>query len=106
MSSPQELSPHLEDVRNRFLANLTNGGIPAVRQMVDSLALEAKGIAAFDDVASEIQHDAIISQGQIPDSKVLASVDLARGVTIDHVQAVSRHSYAVWLLEMVEPQTE
>ena len=78
------------------MTNYTHGGLPAVEQMVTDLAVVTEGAGALDDGAQEILHDAIMGDAAV-DTREAA--DMASKVTVDHVRAMSRHSFALFLLE-------
>jgi hypothetical protein len=98
------LSPELEEVKEQFLANLTNGGLPAVRQMVEDLATEAEGASALGEAGRHIADEAIEYQETLDDSQVVEARQLGHETTLDDIHGKTRHSFAVWLLSIVDPQ--
>lgn len=99
-----ELSPDLQEIKDRFVVNYTNGGLPAVEQMVEDLATEARGADAFADAANDVQHDALMNQTTLDTSEVVRTVDMANHVTRDRATTLSRHSFALFLLDTVKKQ--
>lgn len=99
-----ELSPDLQEIKDRFIVNYTNGGLPAIEQMVEDLATEAHGAGAFAEAARDVEHDAIMSQATLDTSEVVRTVDMSNQVTRDSTTALSRHSFALFLLGAVKNQ--
>src|SRR3990167_7742731 len=99
-----ELSPELQEIKDRFMVNYANGGLPAVKQMVVDLAVEAEGARAFADGAHDVQHEAIMAQDDTGISETVRTVVMANEITRDSTTAMSRHSFASFLLGVVKEQ--
>ncbi|MCA9325129.1 hypothetical protein KDA23_03645 [Candidatus Saccharibacteria bacterium] len=97
-----ELSPELQEIKNRFLVNFANGGLPAVEQMVDDLAAEAEGAKAFADAGHQIADGAITTQDGLSDDDLRDATELGRRTTLDSIEGMTRHSFAAWLLSIVK----
>ena len=102
--SHHELSPDLQEIKERFIVNYMNGGLPAVEQMVEDLATEAQGASTFADVACDVEHDALMSLATLDRSEVVRTVDMANHLRRDSTIALSRHSFALFLLGEAKKQ--
>ncbi len=101
-----ELSPDLQEIRDAFIANYANGGIEACRTMVDDLKQEAELVDAVADGTSEVDGETIELQTALPPEEVQQRLDLTRGITRDSITAKSRHSFALFLLGIVDTPKE
>jgi len=97
-----ELSPQLQDIHDRFMVNYAQGGLPAVEQMVADLAPEVDGAHALAGGAKLIEDDAISAQAAISDEDLRDTIRMTHEITRDSRSAMSRHSYASWLLGIVQ----
>lgn len=97
-----DLSPSLEDVRERFMTNLKSGGIEACRAMVNDLAVEAGMAEAMADGADDVQHETIMAQDDMTTQELIDRVQMTNGVSAEAATAISRHSLALFLLQLLE----
>lgn len=97
-----ELLPDLQVVQDSFMTNYAIGGIEACRTMVADLAQEASLIGAVADGADVIDAETAELQTVIPPEEVIDRLEMTSGVIRDHNKAMSRHSFALFLLGIVD----
>lgn len=102
----KELSPSLQEVQDRFIDNYTQGGIPAVERMIDDLAAEAEAARTLADSAEAVEGEAILAQDELADETIIDTVAMADSVHGDSRSATSRHSLALFLLNVVRESTD
>ncbi len=101
-----EMTPLEESVLKQFLTNLQNGGIAACRAMVNDLAAEAGMTNAVSDGAQAVQDEAILAQDSLPMATVVDSALTGNEAAKASIDAMTRHSFALFLLHRLEdPQT-
>lgn len=98
----EDLSPALQEVKGAFITNYANGGVEACRAMVADLAQEVELAEAVAGGAPAIDHDTIELQIILPPEEVRSRLELTTGVVRDHTTAMSRHSFALFLLGVVD----
>ncbi len=101
-----ELSPHLQEIQDRFLTNYGNGGLDACRDMVADLAQEAELAKAVSGGTSDLDSETIQLQDVLPADEVDDRMELTRGIHRDALRALSRYSFALFLLQTVEGPSE
>jgi len=88
------------------MTNLENGGIEACRAMVNDLAVEAGMTEAAADGATDIQHETIMAQDDMTTGELIDRVQMTNEVSAAATDAISRHSFALFLLHQLEqPQS-
>lgn len=97
-----ELPPNLQEIRDAFIANYANGGVEACRTMVEDLAQEAELAKAVTGGTQLLDDETIALQTVLPPEEVISRLELTRGVTVDYSIAMSRHSFALFLLGVVD----
>lgn len=100
--SVPELSEILRDVQIDFSTNYRNGGIEACRAMVINLARKVAEINASTDANQEIAGETIANQNELSAQTVLVRMELLEGSMRNYITAVSRHSFALFLLHGLE----
>src|SRR5690349_8609749 len=101
-----ELSPLLQEVQDQFVVNYKNGGVTACRNMVDDLAQEAELAKSVSKGTTEIDSETIQLQDALPTYEVDDRLELTRGIRRDAMKAMSRYSFALFLLDAVEGPIE
>ncbi|MEX2210034.1 MAG: hypothetical protein WD846_04090 [Patescibacteria group bacterium] len=99
---PEGLSPHLQEIYDRAMVNYAEGGIGAVRRMVDDLAPEVDAAAAFADSAEGVQKEAVRLQSDLDDAQVREAVAMDDATSGEAITAMSVHSFARRLVEIFE----
>ena len=99
-----ELSPHLQEIQDRFVANYANGGLPAVELMIDDLAVEVEAAFAFAGTGKQIYDEAIADQDTQTPEEMRNAAGLDRDTAVDVTTAISRHSFALYLRGVVKIQ--
>lgn len=97
-----ELSPGLQEIKDRFLANYANGGIEACHNMIADLAQEAELTRAVGGGTNELDSETIQLQDVLSPDEIQDRIDLTRGVTGDTIHALAQHSFALLLLQAIE----
>lgn len=99
---PGELTPSLQEVKDTFMTNYANGGVDACRTMVEDLAQEAKLVEAVAGGAPSIDSETVELQTVLSPEEVRYRLELTSGVRRDSTTAQSRHSFASYLLGVVD----
>jgi hypothetical protein len=97
-----ELSGSLQEILDAFKTNYLNGGIAACRTMVADLEAEASMAKATSGAVNGIDSETIQLQDVIPTSVVLSRLEMTRSVSKDTMTAISRYSFALYLLDVFE----
>jgi hypothetical protein len=92
----------LMDVQDRFITNFTEGGLPACRRMVADLKAEMEAAQAIEGATDDINLETILAQGNLSDEEIAERFSTTLGITDAFISAMTRHSFAAFLLDVAE----
>ena len=96
------IQPELDKIKDDFMNNLVNGGVEACRAMVGDLEQISEYTAAVSSGTGELDAETIAAQNELLAEDVRARIAMTRGATLDSITAMTQHSFAAFLLGVVE----
>lgn len=98
------LSPELKEVSDSFSNAYAEGGIEACRDLVANLQQESELIKAAAEGVNSIDNDTVILASVLPPEETYDRLKFTEGIIKDTRRALSRYSFALFLLNVIEPE--